>query len=374
MKARLLVDEFKKYDLGPYIEVPCSILKPLISRLIRDKDCDVINPASEAIAMGLASGAYLARSRIPVLLMQNSGLCNVLNSLTSLNQLYCIPVLYLISWRGQPGVKDAPEHELMGAKLEKLLTVLGVPYFVLSETNFKEELSRAMKAIKKAKKPAALLLKHKLIDEERLSPVKHLSAMTKAKAIDIIMKLSRNKAYFVTTNGMISREAFYNLSQGGVEESEPLFYMLGSMGHALAMALGISRYVNSRKVIALDGDGGCLMHLEAMASVGKDKPKSLIHVVLDNGTYASTGGQPTVSRDIDFCKIAEGCGYKQVHRISKKSELEKIFPTLLQKNGPVFVHLLISNSEGKNRPRISDKYSCQQIKERFMKFVGLNES
>src|SRR4030042_3408482 len=116
MEPDRIIHEFKRQDLGPYIEVPCSLLGPLIEGLTRDKACEVINPANEAVAMGIASGSYLVTGRVPVVMTQNSGLCNTLNALTSLNQLYKIPVLYLISWRGEPGIKDAPEHTIMGGK------------------------------------------------------------------------------------------------------------------------------------------------------------------------------------------------------------------------------------------------------------------
>lgn len=367
MKARHLIKEFKKYGIGPYIEVPCTILAPIISQLLKDKGCEVINPANEAVAAGLAAGSYLATQKIPVLLLQNSGLCNTLNALTSLNQIYHIPVLYIISWRGQPQTKDAPEHYVMGMKLEKLLKVLDIPHVILSENNFKEEIYRLMKIIERTKKPAALLLRAGLISTEKSIPLKSRLTMTKNRAVDIIMDISHDKAYFITTNGFISREVFYNLNKKNIEKKNPPFYMLGSMGHALPIALGVARYMEgNKKLIVLDGDGGCLMHLGSMASVAKDKNPALIHIVLDNGTHASTGGQPTLSRYIDFCKIARGCGYSNIHRFSDENKLKKEFPSLLKKTGSTFIHILINNIESKNRPRISEKYSCKQIKDRFI--------
>lgn len=374
MKAIELIKEFKKYNIGPYIEVPCSILGPLISQLMKDKSCEVINPVSEAVASGIAAGSYLASKKIPMILMQNSGLANVLNSLTSLNQIYMIPAVYFISWRGQPGIKDAPQHRVMGEKLKGLLETLDIPYSVLSDENFKEEIAGTISMAEKSRKPAALILKKGFFEKESAIAIKSLSALTKEAATDTIIKLSHDKAYFITTNGFISREVFYNLAKTGKENSVIPFYMLGSMGHALGIALGVERYLeNDKKVIALDGDGGCLMHLGALASVGDAKHKRLIHVVLDNGTYASTGGQATVSRQIDFCKIAQGCGYKNINKFCNKNDLNSGFLELLKKPGPSFAHVLIAAYEDTKRPRISELYSCEEVKHRFMKTIA-NES
>jgi phosphonopyruvate decarboxylase len=370
MKARTLLDEFKKHDVGPYIEVPCSILAPVISELLKDGTCEVINPVNEAIAMGLAAGSYMATRKVPVLMTQNSGLCNTLNAFTSLNAMYRIPALYLISWRGEPGKKDAPEHYIMGRKTKKMLDVLDIPYVVLSEKGYRKEIQKMIDTIKKTAKPAAIILRRGLLDKEKAPNVKSSGSIEKSKAVDVIMDAACGKAHFVTTNGFISREAFYSLNKKNIEKDSSPFYMLGSMGHALPIALGMSGRVNDgKKMMVLDGDGGCLMQMGAMVSVGKNKPEDLVHVVLDNGMYASTGGQPTISGDIDFCKIAKGCGYKNTYRITGVMELKRRFPEVLKKTGPTLVHILISSSEKKDRPRISEKYSCRQVKERFMERV-----
>lgn len=384
MKANLLINEFKKHGIGPYIEVPCSILAPLISGLLDDPSCEVIKPVNEAVAMGIAAGSFLATRRIPMVLMQNSGFCNTLNCLTSLNQMYDIPAIYLISWRGEPGINDAPEHYVMGGKLERILKTFDVPYLVLTRENYKDEIGEVVELVKKSSAPAALLLKKGIV-EKAVAPAPKspcfapcsapCSVMTKSVAVDIIMSACGDNACFVTTNGFISREVFNNLSGKKQEEKNPPFYMLGSMGHALPLALGIARTFNSnrddnRKVIVLDGDGGCLMHLGAMACVGETGCPRLIHVVLDNGCYASTGGQPSVSGGLDLCGVACGCGYKNTYRVDNEDDLKKGFPVLLKKPGPTFVHVLINSIEGEGRGRISDEYSCREIRDRFMKRIS----
>jgi phosphonopyruvate decarboxylase len=372
MESQALIGEFKRHGIGPYIEVPCSLLAPLIFELLNDPSCEVINPVNEAVAMGMASGAYLATRRIPMVLIQNSGFCNTLNCLTSLNQVYGIPVVYLISWRGEPGTKDAPEHDIMGGRLERILDAFDVPYRVLTEAAYANEIAAVVDLAKTRRSPSALLLRKGLLSGGSVVVSKPSFPMTKSMAVDIIINACGREACLVTTNGLISREVFNNLIEKQIDDQNPPFYMLGSMGHALALALGIGRALkDTRKVVVLDGDGGCLMHLGSMASVRGPGSSRLIHVVLDNGCYASTGGQSTVSGGVDFCQVAMGCGYKNSRRFEDDAALKKGFPALLTEPGPIFVHVLINRIEGKGRCRISDQYSCSQIRDRFMKRLDI---
>lgn len=367
MRAKDLIIEFKRYGIGPYIEVPCSILAPVISELEKDPACEVMNPVNEAVAMGLAAGSYLATKKVPVVLMQNSGLCNAMNAVTSLYQIYGIPVLFLISWRGEPGKGDAPEHDIMGTNLKKILRILEVPYKVLSRKNFKKEVRGIINTVKKTNHPAALLLRDGIMDGGKPRPSKTCCGLTKRDAIEIIVSLSDSRAYYVATNGFISRETFYALRRRGAEAAGLSFYMLGSMGHALSIGMGIARYSRSgRKIIILDGDGGCLMHLGSMASIDKIKDSRLVHVVLDDGFYASTGNQRTVSGNIDFCSVARGCGYKNTDTLNGKSDLRKRFPLILRQSGPTFVRVMVSKKTGRRTPRVSDAYSCEEIRGNFM--------
>ncbi len=371
MKPVELIKEFKRYRLGPYIEVPCSFLGPLLEALTRDTECEVVNPANEAIAMGVATGSFLATNRIPVVLMQNSGLCNTLNALTSLNQIYKIPVLCLIAWRGQPGIKDAPEHTIMGPKSKGILETFDIPYEVLSAKSYKAEIKSVMNSITANMKPAALLVTEDLLKEEKLEAKSRSSGsgLSRAAAVNAIINGAAGKACYISTNGFISREACHALAANESEKDNSCFYMMGSMGHALPIALGVERYLqDGRKTVVIDGDGGCLMHLGAMASVsGKNHAATnLIHIVLDNGVYASTGGQPSVSDNIDFPKIARGCGYKNVYSVKEASSLARVMTKLSSDKGPSFIHVQIDDIGEPPKPRVSDKYSCEAIRQSFM--------
>ncbi len=371
MKAEQLIARLDKNNIGPYIEVPCSLLSPIIFELLKKRPRDVINPASEAVAMGVAAGNYLATGRIPAVLMQNSGLCNALNALTSLNQIYGIPVLLVIAWRGEPGTSDAPEHYVMGKKTKELLNVFDIPYFVLSEKRFRIEIDDAARKMIETGRPAALILRKGLVDKTLGAKVKSPARLSKTGAIDIIADKSRGKAVLITTNGFISREAFNSIRTGGFEKELPSFYMLGSMGHALPMGLGLVMELRRRKkVVVLDGDGGCMMHLGGMTSVSSGKTDNLVYIVLDDGVYASTGGQPTTAGSIDLATIARGCGYRNICGFKSGEKLKRGFSNILKQKGPTFVHVKVGDVGGTEKIRVSDVYTCEEIAKNFRKEVS----
>ena len=360
IKAEDFVTELKKNDLGPFIEVPCSILSQIIDYLI-DKGIPFETPANEAIAMGLAAGHYMATGKIPVVMMQNSGLCNALNALTSLHDIYDIPALLVVTWRGEPGTKDAPEHEITGAKLEGFIREFDLPYRILTPKGYRKEIAEMVEEAKKTKKPTVLVLRKGIIQPYEVAKAGPDYPLTRYDAIAIIKETMGEKAVHVSTTGFISRTSF------NVKDS-PDFYMVGSMGHALPLGLGVALETN-KKVVVLDGDSSCLMHAGAMASVGAKKPKGLIHIVLDNEAHGSTGNQPSLSPSVDFLKIAAGFGYKNVFAAITKNELKTICKRALEEDGPTFIHVKINQRDmpRKELGRVSDTYTCPKIKERFMR-------
>jgi len=359
IEAKDFVKELMKNNLGPLIEVPCSLLSPIIN-FILDKRIPLETPANEAIGMGLAAGRYLATGKIPVIMMQNSGLCNAMDALTSLFSIYEIPALLIVTWRGKPGTKDAPEHQIMGKKLENLLKLLDLPYRVVTVQGYKNEIEEMVKRARETKKPTVLVLRRGVIQEYERVEKKLDYPLTMHNAIRIIKEVMDEKVIYVSTTGFISRTSF------NVKDS-PDFYMLGSMGHALPIGLGVALETD-KKVVILDGDGGCLMHAGAMAIVGAERLKNLIHIVLDNRAYVSTGDQPSLSPYIDFSKIAEGFRYKTVLAVETKDELRNVAERILKEDGPIFVHIKINRKtppKGEMK-RVSDIYTCPEIKKRFM--------
>jgi phosphonopyruvate decarboxylase len=341
---------------------------------MQDQDCEVMNPVNEGVAMGMAVGSYLATGKIPVVLMQNSGLCNALNAHSSLNVTYNIPLLYLVSWRGQPGTKDAPQHEFLGEKTETLLQAFDIPYEVLAEDRCREQIRTMVDTLKESQRPGILLLQRGTVEAVTKStePANEGDLPSRADIVDAIMRACDNKACCVATNGFLSREASHVSAEHGLSEICPSFYMLGSMGHALPIGLGIAGQIKTgRKVVVIDGDGGCMMHMGAMASVGRGDraAENLIHIVIDNGAYASVGGQPTVSDDIDFTKIASGCGYREVRSAMGIDVVRRMLIELLDSQGPAFLHIPIYDTGEPPKERVTSRYSCQEIKEMFVRLL-----
>jgi len=370
--AAKLIEEFKRHGLGPFFEVPCSLLASVITELMQDRDCEVMNPVNEAVAMGMAVGSYLATGRIPVVLMQNSGLCNALNAHSSLNVTYGIPLLYIVSWRGQPGTKDAPQHEFLGGKTEALLQAFDIPYEVLTEDRCREQVKTMVDTLKESQRPGVLLLQRGTVEAGTKStePANEGDLPSRADVVDAIMRACDSKACCVATNGYLAREASHVSAEHGLAETCPSFYMLGSMGHALPIGLGIAGQIKTgQKVVVIDGDGGCMMHMGAMASVGRGDraADNLIHVVIDNGAYASVGGQPTVSGDIDFTKIASGCGYREIRSAVGIDTLRGMLDELLDSQGPAFLHIPICDTGEPPKERVTSRYSCEEIKEMFVR-------
>jgi phosphonopyruvate decarboxylase len=360
IEARDFVEELKKNGLGPFIEVPCSILSPIIN-FILDKGIPLETPANEAVGMGLAAGHYLATGRIPVVMMQNSGLCNALNALTSLHGVYEIPVLLIVTWRGEPGTKDAPEHDITGAKLESFLKVFALSYRVLTPKGYRKEIKEMVEEAKKTKKPTVLVMRRGIIQEYKVAKEVLAYPLTRRDAIMVLKDVIGEKMAYVSTTGFISRASF------NVRDTSD-FYMVGSMGHALPLGLGVA-LVTDKKVVVLDGDGSSLMHAGAMASVGAEKPKNLIHVVLDNEAQGSTGNQPSLSPSIDFPRVVRGFGYKNVFAVKTEDELKSASKKALEEDGPTFIHVKVNQGDlpRKKMKRVSETYTCPEIKERFMR-------
>lgn len=362
IKVSDFVKQLNFFGLAPFLMVPCSIFKSL-SYWLMENQKEVIFPPNEAHAMGFAVGSYSVTGKPAVIFLQNSGLSNIANCQTSLNLLYKIPVLLVVSWRGEK--PEAPEHDIMGAYLKDFFKVLQIPFKVLTK-NWQKELKKMTNLTKKAKKPTAVVVREGFFEKEIYSgsDLSNKYSLSRFEAIKIIKEALENEAVFISTNGHPSRESF-------AVRPTPDFYMMGSMGHIFSIGAGTAWSLQEKKpnlkVVVLDGDGGCLMHLGSLALVGLEgiKKSNLVYVVLDNEAYESTGSQPTLSPGIDFSKVAEGLGFPQVYSVVNKVNLEKIIKQL-KPNSACFIHVKV-NRQKKQSPRVSDQYSCEQIAKRYQK-------
>ncbi|MCX6583103.1 MAG: phosphonopyruvate decarboxylase [Candidatus Aminicenantes bacterium] len=331
------VDFSKKlHELGfeTAVGVPDSTFKGLISYFSTQDRFRHVIAANECEAMGIAAGYYLAHREPALVYMQNSGFCKTLNPYTSMlsEDVYGIPALLLVGWRGEPGQKDEPQHKMMGRIMTDLFKVMEIEYSVLEESQWESQLTSARDYLNRRRRPYIIAVKSKLFAEFK-SPQKEESraAMTREEALNIIVENTSHRAVFISTTGKTSRELFEIRQQKGQTHGSD-FYTVGSMGCASAIAFGVGLAESDREVFILDGDGAAIMQLGTMATIGHYKNPRLKHIILDNHAHESTGGQPTVSAGIDFIAIGRACGYENVAAVDNAADLKKSLQAL-ENNG-----------------------------------------
>lgn len=355
----------RKYSF--FTGVPCSILKPLINYVIDNRNLKFFIASSEGEAMGIAAGIALAKQK-PVVLMQNSGLGNAINPLTSLHLVYNLPVLIIISLRGEPGTADEPQHKIMGQITCDFLKIMNIPFQIMSadQTACCDQLRQIDDYVNKSNRPAAMVIKKGLFSpyeiKNKLSGSSHKSFMKRKEAIQEIASNLKGDEVVISTTGKISRELF------SASDSEQNFYVVGSMGCANAIAFGIAETKPDKKVLVLDGDGALLMKMGNISTIGFYKPDNLIHLVIDNETHDSTGGQATTSSITKFHEIALSAGYRTSKCIHERSDLRSTLHNSINSIGPHFIHIKVlkGSDESLGRPTLT----TEQIKNRFMAFLN----
>ena len=357
-----------------YTGVPCSFLTPLINGVLSDRSLRYVGAASEGEAVAIAAGAWLAGRRT-VVMCQNSGLGNAVNPLTSLNAPFRIPTLLVTTWRGQPGLADEPQHEVMGQITHDLIRLMGLG--LEDAPNVDEAIGpafdRALAAMDQTHRPFAWVLKKgDIADTPLTQPPPHVRAHgrrdrferggerpKREHALARILNLVDERAAIIATTGKCGRELFT------LADRPQHLYQVGSMGGASGMGLGVALNVE-RPVVVLDGDGAALMKLGSVATIGAYAPKNLIHVVLDNGVHDSTGGQQTVSASVDFAAVALDCGYAYAASCDDLEGLEQAWRG--SHGGPSLIHLRIApgSMEKLGRPTISPT----EVALRFKSFLA----
>lgn len=351
--------------------VPDSLLKSFCAYLTDtvEENKHIIS-ANEGSAIGLASGYHLATGKIPLVYMQNSGIGNAINPLLSLadSDVYSIPMVLVIGWRGEPGVKDEPQHVKQGKVTCSLLETMGIPYAVLSddESQIPGQIEACYTSIRKNSSPYALVVRKDTFAPYTLQKKQVVTAqMSREQAIEKVMLSLSAQDIIVSTTGMASRE-LYELREKHGMGHERDFLTVGSMGHASQIALAIALNTKNRRVICIDGDGATLMHMGALATVGTKKTENFIHIVLNNGAHDSVGGQPTVAMDIDLSAVATACGYVKTIKISNPEQLVSFLSQNM--SGPLFVEVLVTKGSRKDLGR--PKASPQENKQALMKFIN----
>jgi len=331
--------------------VPCSFLTPFINRVLGDSALRYVGAASEGEAVAVAAGAWLAGRRT-VVMCQNSGLGNAVNPLTSLNHPFRIPSLLIVTWRGGPGVRDEPQHALMGTITPALLEVMRIPHlpFPAASAAVEGTLARALAHLEQARLPFALVLEQGVVREEPLAaepPAPRRPGRvhdwrrrggalpSRASLLEAVLEAAPPEAGIIATTGKCGRE-LYTLA-----DRPQHLYQVGSMGCASGMGLGVA-LESARPVIVLDGDGAALMKLGTLATIGAYAAPRLVHVVLDNGVHDSTGGQPTVSPSVDFAAVAAACGYAEGFRCDDIEGFRRALAAALDRPGPHLLHARIA--------------------------------
>ncbi len=322
--------------------VPDSLLKNFCA-CISDDGEDII-AANEGSCIALGIGHHLATGGVPLIYLQNSGFGNTMNPLLSLAdpEVYAIPMLLMIGWRGEPGVKDEPQHVKQGRVSEALLEAMEIPYVVLSDEQdqAEQQVREAFKVMKVDSTPYVLLVKKGTFDKYKSQNIEEPASgyMNRERAIEMMLEKMDDQDVVVSTTGKSSREVFEIRVKHGSGHSRD-FLTVGGMGHASQIALGIALSKPDRKVYCLDGDGAMIMHMGSAAIIGTQNVPNYRHIIVNNGCHESVGGQPSVGFEIDFQKIVEGCGYKQTHLVENEAQLDQVWDTFASQEGPTMLEV-----------------------------------
>lgn len=384
IEAKSFVETAKMAGFSLYTGVPCSYVKPFINYVIDAPDLSYVGAANEGDAVAIASGAELGGRRA-VVMMQNSGLGNAVSPLTSLNAIFKIPTLLIVTLRGEPGgPKDEPQHELMGRITTQMLELMNVAweYFPTEEKEVGGALERAIAHMAKTSLPFCFVMKkdsvapHKLTSRptarEILPPPSQPYAFTpnvaeRPSRTDVLRAVQRAvtpEDILVATTGYTGRELY------ACEDRPNQLYMVGSMGCAAPLGLGLALARPKERIVVLDGDGALLMRMGALATLGFERPDNLVHVLLDNEAHDSTGGQSTVTHSVDLGAAARACGYPSVRRVTTAEEVEAALRD--RQDGLRFLHVKIKTGAPADLPR--PKVTPREVAERLKRHLAAQAS
>ena len=372
IRPKYFIETLAAHGIDFFAGVPDSLLKNVCAYISDhlDERHNII-AANEGGAMGIAAGYHLATGKIGCVYMQNSGEGNIINPLASLTdkEVYNIPVLLLIGWRGRPGVHDEPQHVKQGKVTLALLDTMGIAYAVMSKEEEKagRQITEAVSRMKATNEVYALVIEKETFETYVLQNLRQNSlTLSREEAIQTVAAALDEKDVIVSTTGMISRELFeYRTAKGEGHERD--FLTVGSMGHASQIALGIALEKPDRRVWCFDGDGAIIMHMGGMAIVAEKAPSKFIHVVFNNGAHDSVGGQPTVGLDIDLCAIAKAVGYKAIFSTDNRENLAVILSNAKKLEGPVLIQVCVKKGNRKDLGRPTT--TPIQNKEALMAFL-----
>jgi phosphonopyruvate decarboxylase len=345
IRCQDFVDWLAALGVDFYAGVPDSLLKPVCFYLADHAGDKHVVAANEGGAVALACGYHLATGKMPLVYLQNSGQGNAINPLLSLadRDVYSIPLLLLIGWRGEPGTKDEPQHIKQGKITASLLEAMDIPHRVLaSEPEAARRCVGELLALAVAEsRPVALMVRKDTFESYKPSgqPVGDFQ-LTREQAIEAIVAALGETDAIVSTTGKISRELYeYRARTGQGHQRE--FLTVGSMGHASQIAMGIALAKPDRQVFCLDGDGAMLMHMGGAAIIGAAGVTNFKHVILNNGVHDSVGGMATAGLRISFTEIVEACGYTEAWHVERREDLAEKVDQLRSARGPAMLEVMV---------------------------------
>ncbi|MCL1911461.1 MAG: phosphonopyruvate decarboxylase [Leptospirales bacterium] len=347
-----MINTEKIYDLladeiGLFTGVPDSLLKDLCAYITDHAPADRhIIAANEGAAVAIASGYYLANGKPALVYMQNSGIGNAVNPLLSLAdpKVYRIPMLLIVGWRGEPGVKDEPQHIKQGEITLNLFDAMQIPYIVIDEdeTIAEKQFIQLLAQIKSTSSARAAVIRKDLFSSYKLKnkPANNFT-MSREETLRTVIDSLKKDDIVISTTGKLSRELFeYRELKGEGHEKD--FLTVGSMGHSMSIAMGVALSKPGRLVYCLDGDGALIMQMGAMTNIGVSGLKNIRHIVFNNGAHESVGAQPTVAFQIDIPRIALGCGYKTARSTADIAGLKLVLETFRDEEGPALLEIKIN--------------------------------
>lgn len=357
-----------------YSGVPDSQLKALCNYLIEKYGIDCkhhLIAANEGNAVALAAGYHLATGKIPVVYMQNSGEGNIVNPVASLlnDRVYAIPMIFIIGWRGEPGVHDEPQHIYQGEVTIRLLEDMGIESMVINRETSEDELEQSMtkfKPLLDAGKDVAFVVRKGALEYSGKVDYHNCHSMTREEIIEHIVKVSGEDPV-ISTTGKASRELF-EIRERNSQSHKYDFLTVGSMGHSSSIALGIALHKPHQRIWCIDGDGAMLMHMGALALIGANKPDNLIHIVINNEAHETVGGMPTVSGTMDIAAVAKACGYPNVVSADTAKTLDMALKEATEKKELTFIEIKcsIGAREDLGRPTTSP----MENKSSFMDYLN----
>ena len=365
------LDFLKEFEF--FTGVPDSQLKALCDYLMSEygiSDKHVI-AANEGNAVALAAGYHLATGKVPVVYMQNSGIGNIINPVASLmnDKVYGIPCVFIVGWRGEPGVHDEPQHIYQGEVTIKLLEDMDIRTFVIGKDTTEDMLAETMASFKellKKGKQVAFVVRKGALEFDKKVKYANSNQMVREEIIRHIVDAT-GEDIIVSTTGKASRELF-EIREANGQSHACDFLTVGSMGHSSSIALGIAMQKPDRKIWIIDGDGAALMHMGSMAVLGANAPANVVHIVINNGAHETVGGMPTVAEKIDVVKIAEGCGYPSAVCVDTFDALDEALKLAKDKNelNLIEVKCSIGARADLGRPTTT----AMENKERFMEYLA----